>query len=127
MTRILLKTAVFLAVLTSLESQKAQTPDQLHDLYQANQVFALRDAVGQSNTSPFYQAAVAASSNSLELAKKSLSLIIKSERNSPEAEEARDLLTNLYMRNGMYREAHEEILVVCLIQIVDYRGWSERG
>jgi predicted aspartyl protease len=110
MTRILLKTFLILAVLTSAQSQKAQTSDRLHDLYEANQLFALRDAVGQSNGTRFYKAAVAASSNSLELAKRSLNAIIKTAPHSQEADDARDLLINMYMRNGMYREAHQQIL-----------------
>lgn len=109
MPRIPPKTSLFLAILTYVLSEYAQTPDPLRDLYKANQVFAVRDAVGQSNARQFYKAAVAASSNSLELAKEDLHAIIESAPHSAEAREAHDLLSNLYMRNGMYREADQEI------------------
>ncbi len=46
---------------------QAQLPDALKAAYDANQVFALRDAVSQSSAPLFYRGAVAVSANLQDL------------------------------------------------------------
>jgi predicted aspartyl protease len=98
-----------LCVLVSAGALRAQTPDALHEIYESNQVFALRDAVGLGHAPLFYRGAVEASMNQLGPARKHLRAVIRADPHSKEAYDAYDLLANLYFRNGLNREALAEI------------------
>jgi Aspartyl protease len=87
----------------------AQTPDELHRMFVANQVFALRDAVAHGDAPLLYRGAVEASLNQIGPAQKDLGKIVQTDPHSKDAYDARDLLGNLYFRNGLYREALAEI------------------
>jgi len=87
----------------------AQEPDKLQEAYRGNHVFALRDAVQQSAASEFYKAAVEASTNQVPLAVEHLRSVIAADPNSNDADQAHDLLANLFFRNGRYRDGLKEI------------------
>ncbi|HEV2710453.1 MAG TPA: aspartyl protease family protein [Edaphobacter sp.] len=88
----------------------AQRPDALKAAYEANQVFALRDAVSRSAAPLLYRGAVNASSNSVRAAEADLRSVIQHDPHSDDAYKAHDLLGNMYFRNGMYREGYAEIV-----------------
>jgi predicted aspartyl protease len=90
-----------------LGSAAAQTPDELRKMMDANQAFALRDAVErQGNLVPvFYRGAVEASQNEIGPAQKNLEQVIRNDPHSKEAADARDALANMESRIGHYREA----------------------
>jgi hypothetical protein len=85
----------------------AQTPDELRKMVDANQAFALRDAVEREGTSVgvFYRGAVEASANEIDPARKDLEKAIRNDPHSKEASDAREMLANMESRNGHYREA----------------------
>jgi predicted aspartyl protease len=89
---------------------QAQLPDALKTAYEANQVFALREAVSRSSAPLFYRGAVNASSNSVRAAESDLQSVIQHDPHSDDAYEAHDLLGNMYFRNGMYHEGYAEIV-----------------
>lgn len=101
--------AVSMMLLTGQLSH-AQIPDALKAAYEANQVFALRDAVSHAPASLFYKGAVNASLNSVRAAEADLRSVIQHDPHSEDAYEAHDLLGNMYFRNGMYREGYGEIV-----------------
>ena len=78
-------------------------------MFETHQVFALRDAVAHGHAPLFYRGAVEASLNQMGPAQKDLRKIIQADLHSKDAYDARDLLGNLYFRNGLYREALAEI------------------
>lgn len=86
----------------------AQSQQQLRQMLDANQMFALRDAVRQGHASPFYRGAVEDSLNNGEAARRDLDEAMKADRNSQQAFEAHEMLSNLEFRNGRYREAVAE-------------------
>jgi hypothetical protein len=88
----------------------AQTPAELHALFAANDVFALRDAVAGMPSPPlFYRGAVEAMENRVSPAQRDLHSVVQAAPHSDDAYQAHDLLGNLYFRNGMYREAMREL------------------
>lgn len=89
---------------------QAQLPDALKAAYDANQVFALRDAVSRAPAPLFYRGAVAVSANNIHAAESDLRSVIQHDPHSNDAYEAHDLLGNMYFRNGMYREGYGEIV-----------------
>lgn len=97
--------AIALAVSIAIVNCKAQTPDDLHKLFASGRVFALRDAVEQADAPPFYRGAVASSLNHIDEATMELREVISADPDSEDAYQAHDLLANMYMRNGLYREA----------------------
>jgi len=88
---------------------RAQELDKLKEAYSRNHVFELRNAVHRSSVPEFYKAAVEASANQIELAVNHLRSIIAASPHSGEAGDAHDLLTNLFFRNGLYRDGMKEI------------------
>ena len=102
----------FLTALMLLSSSwfSASQAQDLKTAYTGNQVFALRDAVSQSTTSPFYRGAVASSANRVSAAEKDLGAVIKHDPHSDDAYEAHDLLGNMYFRNGKYLQGYREIV-----------------
>ena len=100
--------AFWLALATAATTQ-AQTPDELHAMFEAKQVFALRDAVAHGHARLLYRGAVEASQNRIGAAQKTLRKVIQGDPHSREAYEAHDLLGNLYFRNGLYLEALTEL------------------
>jgi hypothetical protein len=87
----------------------AQTPDQLHAMFESDQYFALRDATLHTKAPLFYRGAVQASANRRKAAEKILGKVIQAAPHSSEAYEAHGLLSNLYFRNGLYRESYREL------------------
>jgi hypothetical protein len=72
----------------------------------ANQMFALRDAVEhETKVGVFYRGAVEAYQNEIAPARKDLERAIRNDPHSKEASDARDMLANMESRNGHYREA----------------------
>ena len=100
---------LWLLVLAGASTLRAQTPDTLHQMFEAHQVFALRDAAAHGHAPLFYRGAVEASLNQMGPAQRDLRKIIRDGPHSKDAYDARDLLTNLYFRDGLYREALAEI------------------
>jgi hypothetical protein len=94
-------------LLCLLGNAAAQTPDELRKMVDANQAFALRDAVERQGTlvPVFYRGAVEASQNEIGPARKDLEQVIRNDPRSKEASDARDALGNMESRNGHYREA----------------------
>ena len=88
---------------------RAQVLDKLKEAYSRNHVFELRNAMHRSPVPKFYKAAVEASANQVELAAKHLRSIIAASPHSSDADDAHDLLTNLFFRNGLYRDGLKEI------------------
>jgi predicted aspartyl protease len=102
------KFGVAIAIALAMTSE-AQTPDDLHTLFEAGKVFALRDAVQHTDAPAFYRGAVAASTNHIEEAARTLHEVIHASPDSEDAYDAHDLLANVYQRNGLYREALLEL------------------
>lgn len=90
-----------------LGSAAAQTPDDLQKMLDANQDFALRDAVerGGAKVPVFYRGAVEAALNEGGPATRDLEAAIRQDPHSQEAFEAEEMLGNLAFRNGRYHEA----------------------
>jgi predicted aspartyl protease len=65
--------------------------------------------VHRSSAPEFYKAAVEASANQVELAVNHLRSIIAASPHSSDADDAHDLLTNLFFRNGLYQDGLKEI------------------
>jgi len=87
----------------------AQTPDQLHAMFESDQYFALRDATVNTAVPLFYRGAVQTIANRRKAAEKLLGNVIKAAPHSSDAYEAHGLLGNLYFRNGLYRESYREL------------------
>lgn len=87
----------------------AETPDQLHAMFESDQYFALRDATVHAKAPLFYRGAVQASANRRKEAEKLLGKVIQAAPHSSDAYEAHGLLGNLYFRNGLYRESYREL------------------
>ena len=101
-----MKLRIAVVGLLCLGSAAAQTPDELREMVDANQIFALRDAVQhQPRMSVFYRGAVEAYRNEVASARKDLERAIRDDPHSKEASDARDMLANMESRNGHYREA----------------------
>ncbi|HZL52052.1 MAG TPA: aspartyl protease family protein [Terracidiphilus sp.] len=96
-------------VLACAGALRAQTPDALHEMYESNQAFALRDAVEHALPPLFYRGVAAESMNQVGLARKFLHAFIATNPHSKDAFDAHELLGNLYFRNGFYREAFAEL------------------
>jgi hypothetical protein len=107
--RAFIASSVWLMVLVETGALPAQTPDALHKMFEGNQVFALRDAVDHGHAPLFYRGAVEASLNRIGPAQRDLRKVVAAGPHSKDAYEGRDLLGNLYFRNGLYREALAEI------------------
>ena len=86
-----------------------QSAGDCKSLYQSGQVFALREAAQRSTTSELCRGAVLSSLNNVREAVRVLDGVIKSDQRSESAYQARDILGNLYQRNGLYKEALQEI------------------
>ena len=104
--KLLICSVTFFAVASLL---RAQELDKLKEAYSRNHVFELRNAVHRSSVPEFYKAAVEASANQVELAVNHLRSIIAASPHSSDADDAHDLLTNLFFRNGLYRDGMKEI------------------
>lgn len=95
------------------QSNRVSAGDQdqtLKSLYDAQEWFRLRDAAQKSGSSNFYRGAVAAAFNDLTRAEKYLRLAIsRTAPGSDEAHDARLLLTQIYMRAGLYQRALNEV------------------
>ena len=96
-------------VLAFAGSLRAQTPDALHEMYESNHAFALRDAVAHTHSPLFYRGVVAESMNQVGLARKLLHAFVAENPYSKDAFDAHESLGNLYFRNGLYREAFVEL------------------
>ena len=103
----MMKLWIAVAGMLCLRSAVAQTPDELRKMMDANQSFALRDAVERQGTlAPvFYRGAVEASQNEIGPARKNLEQVIRNDPRSKDASDARDTLANMESRVGHYREA----------------------
>ncbi len=99
-----------LVVLLNGRFLHSQAPDSFKAAFETNEVFALRDAVSQKAAPLFYRGAAAANANNIHAAESDLRSVIQKAPSSDDAYEARDLLGNMYFRNGMYREGYEEIV-----------------
>jgi len=100
---------LWLFLLSGAGTLQAQTPDALHQMFESNQVFALRDAVAHGHAPLLYRGAVETSLNRIGPAQRDLRKVIQADPHSKDAYDAHDLLGNLYFRNGLYREALAEI------------------
>lgn len=87
----------------------AQTPQQLRAILDANQAFALREAVQRGQASRFYRGAVEESSNDVRAAERDLKKAIRADPRSRQAVEAHEMLANLAFRNGRYRQELAEL------------------
>ena len=81
----------------------------LKSLYEAQEWFRLRDEVQKSVSSIFYRGAVAAAFNDFTDAEKNLKLVIRTTPGSDEAHDAHLLLTQIYLRAGLYQQALNEV------------------
>lgn len=98
--------AAWVLVAVSLPSMGAQTADELRAMFVASDFFALRDAVEKMPNPPlFYRGAVEAMRDEAAPAERDLGAVIKAAPHSEEAYQAHDLLSNLYIRHGLYHEA----------------------
>lgn len=100
---------MYIVIVGCAGALQAQSPDTLHELYESNQAFALRDVVEHSQAPPFYRGAVAESMNRIGPAKKYLRAVIQADPRSQEAFDAHVLLANLFFKNGLYGDAFAEI------------------
>jgi hypothetical protein len=98
-------------LLLPIASRGAQSNDErnIKSLYDAQDWFRLRDAVRKSGSSSFYKGAVAAAFNDFTHAEKNLRLTISNAPRSSDAQHAHLLLTQIYMRAGLYRQALNEV------------------
>jgi predicted Zn-dependent protease len=78
-------------------------------LYDQHRWFELRDAIKGRPVSPLYKGAVAAAFNDRKNAEEYLGRTIRLKPNSVEAEEAHELLANVYIRFGKYRDAVRQL------------------
>ena len=119
-----LRIAALLALLAALGSPRAlaQTPQELRSLFDANQAFALRDAVKHENVPVFFRGAVEESLNQTEPARRDLEKAIAADSHGKQAFEAHEMLANMSWRNGLYHDALVEadalIGVAQLFQII---------
>ena len=87
----------------------AQSRGQLRRMLDANQAFALRDAVERGNAPAFYRGAVEESLNRIRDARHELKKAIEADPRSHEAFEAHEMLANMSFRSGAYSEALAEL------------------
>jgi predicted aspartyl protease len=88
-----------------LGSARAQTVDELRAMPDANQTFALRDAVKSGHAPDFYRGAVEESENRDIAAKRDLEKVIRANPLGEESFEAHEMLANMDFRNGRYHDA----------------------
>lgn len=102
-----LRIAALLALLAALGSPRAlaQTPQELRSLFDANQAFALRDAVKHENVPVFFRGAVEESLNQTGPARRDLEKAIAADSQGKQAFEAHEMLANMSWRNGLYHDA----------------------
>ena len=98
----------FLALVATLRSS-AQSVLDWKTLLDSGQVFALREAVQRSPAPDLYRGAVLSSCNNVHDATRLLHAVIQQEPHSEAAYRAHDILGNLYQRNGLYKEALQEL------------------
>jgi predicted aspartyl protease len=84
-----------------------QDPQELQQMLDANQAFALRDAVQEGHASAFYRGAVEDSLNHVQAAQRDLGKAIAADPR--QAFDAHEMLANENFRNGQYREALAEL------------------
>jgi len=95
-------------LLAGVRPVAAQSTDDLRKMLDANQAFALRDAVerGGDRVPAFFRGAVEESLNQVGAARRDLRRALdETARDSQEAFEADEMLGNLAFRNGQFQEA----------------------
>ncbi|HKO20178.1 MAG TPA: aspartyl protease family protein [Acidobacteriaceae bacterium] len=100
---------VALILLAGTVFASAQTAEQLRAMLDSNQDFALRSAAKQHRLPEFYRGMVEASENKLDPARRDLRRTIRSAPHSKDALDAREALANMALRNGLFREALDQI------------------
>jgi gag-polyprotein putative aspartyl protease/Aspartyl protease len=83
--------------------------NSLKTLYEGHRWFALRDATAAGDEQAFYHAAVEAAFDEIDSAKRDLGKVIVQSPHSTDAYEAHELLTTMFFRHGLYREALEQL------------------
>lgn len=78
-------------------------------LYDQHRWFELRDAIHAGHAAPLYEGAVAAAFNDTKAAEKYLNRVIKLQPDSTAAEDAHEILANVDVRKGKYREAVQQL------------------
>lgn len=88
-------------------SLHGQDPQELQQMLDSNQAFALRDAVQEGKVSAFYRGAVEDSLNHVQAAQRDLGKAIAAEPSN--AFDAHEMLAGENFRNGQYHEAVAEL------------------
>lgn len=78
-------------------------------LYDQHRWFELRDAIRGRPASPLYEGAVAAAFNDRGKAEENLARTIKLQPKSADAEDAHEILANVYIRFGQYKDAVRQL------------------
>jgi len=100
--------ALLIVIGPSLGSLRAQTLEELKVMFDANQAFALREAVKHGHAPAFYRGAVEDSENRTAAAQKDLEKAIRANPRSEEAFEAHEMIANMNFREGRYHDALHE-------------------
>jgi len=98
----------------------------LKALYDSRRWFELRDSVAKGGASLFYQGAVACAFNDLHRCEKKLGAVIKSHPKSDDAFQAHDVLANVYLRQGKYREALAQVDALLAVRPGDSDALGDR-
>jgi predicted aspartyl protease len=88
--------------------QSSQSEAALKSAYENHQWFKLRELVKTRRASAFYRGAVAYAFNRVSETEQNLKSVIDSAPEPNQASDAREMLINLYLRTGNYREALSE-------------------
>lgn len=100
---------VLFAGLLSAHRCPGQRRDDLQKMLDSGEVFSLRESVQHSPAPELYRGAVMASCNRIKEATRTLRHVIEQDPKADAAYQAHDLLGNLYQRNGLYKEALQEV------------------
>lgn len=85
------------------------TPAELRRLYDNHDWFKLNTAVERGNVAPFFRAAMECVLNKTDACEREMAAVIQADRGSDFEYEAYSQLTALYLRQGKYRHALEQI------------------
>ena len=99
---------VFVGHLAALRCS-GQSANEWKALLDSGQVFELREAAQHSPAPDLYRGALLSSCNRIQEATNLLHVVIRQDPYSDVAYQAHDILGNLYQRNGLYKEALQEL------------------
>ncbi len=102
--------ALVMSVAMVAQSARARPDDtRLKALYEAHQWAELHDLLGDEEGPALYRGAVANAFNDVPAAERLLRSVLLANPSSPDADDAHELLSQIYLRTGRYRQLIEHI------------------